>query len=984
MAETIKGISVLIEGDTTGLSNALSAVNKITRDTQSELKQVERLLKLDPTNVELLAQKQTLLTNAISSSRDKLDQLRAAQEQVNAQFARGEISEGAYRAFGREVAATEQQLARFESQLSGTSDNLNDLGDAAETNAEKLKSIGESVKGVGEKMSVAITAPIVAAGGLMLKGALDAENAQSKLQASLGITADEAQRLGNVATDVWKNAFGESIEEVDSAIIAVRKNMGELAGDELKKITESAMTIADVFGAEVTDSSKAAGVMMKNFGISGQDALDLITVGFQRGGDYSGELLDTLNEYAPQFSALGLTADQAMGILIEGAKAGAYSLDKVGDAMKEFNIRAQDGSDATAAGFKSIGLDATIMGTAIAQGGDDAQKAFSATVTALAAMDDIMAQNMAGTALFGTQWEDVRAKVIVAMADGVKGVGDFKGATDSAAKAMYDNNPAAALTSALRELQAAIGPALLPLAEIIKTTIVPAVKSMAEGFNELSPSGQKTALAIAGIAAAIGPLLLVIGPMISMVGGAVGAMGAVSAAATGGAVGVGVLTTAFPALGAALTVLTGPIGLTIAAIAGVVAVGALLVSTLNEEVIPAVDLFGSEVSDATQKTVGAYMDMDNKVGVSLLSFGANNTTITKSIADEMVGTFEKMGNDIKAGNDKHHAEDLQNLTKFYEDQGTLSLKDSVETIQRMEKTNAEQNAGITKYQAEIKAIFEKAAEEHRSITQKEADEIKEIQARMKAQAIQSLTESEKEQAAIFERMRLTANDLSDRQASEVIKNSARQRDETTKLANEQYEKVVASITRQRAEGVIQSDEQAKSMIDAAARTRDGAVTHAEDMHKQVVNELEKQNKDVRDKIRESDGEIKTWWDSLKDWFKNNPIIRFITTRSTTEGTLPNGEIDNNASGTSYFDGGLTTMHEDGYEVYSLPRGTKIYNHAASEDMVLKMAQELARISAQGTTFTGPMYVTIPAKDLAEMRSVQDFFNTFQQVARAGG
>ena len=569
--ETIKGISVVIGAETTGLTSALADVNKASRGIQSELKQVERLLRLDPTNTELLAQKQQLLTDAVANTSEKLNRLRAAQEQVNAQFERGEISAGAYRAFQREIAATEQQLRSFESQIAGTVGELNDLGDAAESNADKLKNVGEKVKGAGEKMSVAISAPIVAAGGLMLKGAVDAQNAQNKLQASLGITAEEAAKLGEVAKEVWKNAFGENIEEVNEAVVTVKKNMAGLADSELKAITEGAMTIADVFGAEVADSTKAAGTMMKNFGISGQDALDLITVGFQKGGDYSGELLDTLNEYASQFVSMGLSADQAMGILIAGAQAGSFSLDKVGDAMKEFNIRASDGSKATAEGFAAIGLDAEKMGSSMAKGGEDGQKAFMATVAALASMKDPMAQNAAGTALFGTQWEDVRAKVIIAMADGIKGIGEFKGATDSAAKAMDDNNPGTALTSAMRELQAAIGPALLPLVEIIKNTIVPAIKEMANWFTDLSPAGQKAALAIVGIAAAMGPLLMIIGPIISIIGSIIGGLGAMSLAMAGGATGIGILTTAFPAIGSAIAVITGPIGIAIAVIAGLAA-----------------------------------------------------------------------------------------------------------------------------------------------------------------------------------------------------------------------------------------------------------------------------------------------------------------------------------------------------------------------------------------------------------------------------
>lgn len=640
--ETIKGISVVIGSDTTGLTTALADVNKASRGIQSELKQVEKLLKLDPTNTELLAQKQRLLTDAVANTSEKLNRLRAAQEQVNAQFARGEISAGQYRAFQREIAATEQQLSHYEGQINNTNEAVNNFGDTAQRNAEKLKSAGEKIKGVGEKMSVGITAPIVAAGGLMLKGAVDAENAQSKMQASLGITAEEAQKLGDVATDVWKNAFGESIEEVDEAIITIKKNMAGLADDELKSVTEGAMTIADVFGAEVADSTKAAGTMMKNFGISGQDALDLISVGFQKGGDYSGELLDTLNEYSPQFSAMGISADQMMGILIAGAQAGAFNLDKVGDAMKEFNIRAQDGSKSTAGGFEAIGLSTEQMGAAISKGGDDAQKAFMATVSALATMKDPLQQNAAGTALFGTQWEDVRSKVIIAMADGIKGIGEFKGATDSAAKAMYDNNPGAALTSAMRELQAAIGPALLPLADIIKNTIMPAVKEMVEGFKELSPTGQKVVLAITGIIAALGPLLMIIGPIVSVIGSLIGALGAVSLAMAGGATGIGILTTAFPALGAAIAVITGPIGIAIAVIAALATAAYLIIKNWE----PIKKFFGELWASITSSITEAWKGIKKYLVETWESIKSGISSAWDGIKNAIVGAWSAISQGI--------------------------------------------------------------------------------------------------------------------------------------------------------------------------------------------------------------------------------------------------------------------------------------------------------------------------------------------------
>lgn len=182
MAETIRGINIQIGAETTGLSKALSDVNKKSRDIQSELKQVEKLLKLDPTNTELLAQKQKLLSEAVGNTSEKLDRLKAAQEQVNAQFKKGEISEGQYRAFQREIAKTEQELKGFEAQAGKTTDSLDKMGKEAKSAADKIKSAGEGIKSAGEKMSVGITAPLVAIAALATEGTKELREDMAKLE----------------------------------------------------------------------------------------------------------------------------------------------------------------------------------------------------------------------------------------------------------------------------------------------------------------------------------------------------------------------------------------------------------------------------------------------------------------------------------------------------------------------------------------------------------------------------------------------------------------------------------------------------------------------------------------------------------------------------------------------------------------------------------------------------------------------------------
>ncbi|HWQ89526.1 MAG TPA: phage tail tape measure protein [Desulfitobacteriaceae bacterium] len=878
----------------------------------------------------------------------------------------------------------ESKLEQVNKEIDTQSSKWNKAAKSMEEASQKMKDTGDKLTGIGEKLSVGVTAPIVAAGGALLKGAIDAENAQGKLQASLGLTADEAADLGAVAQSVWINAFGENIGEATDAVVTVRKNIGSLAEDELDLATQGALTLADVFGADVVDSTKAAGTMMKNFGIDASSALDLITGGFQKGGDYSGELLDTLNEYSPQFASMGMSADQMMGILIAGAQAGAFNLDKVGDSIKEFNIRAQDGSDATAAGFKMLQLDATLMGTAMAEGGESAQKAFVATVSALANMDDKVAQNLAGTALFGTQWEDVRSKVIVAMAEGVKGIGDFQGATDEAAKAMYSNNPGAALTSSMRELQAAIGTALLPLADIIKNDIAPAVKSAADAFANLSPEGQKTVLAIAGIAAAAGPATWALGGMVKGVGVIAGGLGSLikflgpAATAT---VAVGEASTVAAGVGATggLAGLGASLGAAAIAAAPFVAAGVAVVGTgylinkaMSEEAIPAVDLFADKynsaagevgsanrvigdsvevtsikISEGTKKAVGDYMKLDEDASKALNNLYVSSSKITGQTVTDMVGKYNTMAAQIKAGMVMHNQQQLTDMQAFFAKSSALTAAEEAQALAKLQTDNTAKQTEIDGYTKRIQAILTLASQENRALTLNEQQEINGIQDKMKTGAVKALSEQELESKVILERLKGYEGRITAEQAAEVIKNANKQRDDAVSAANQQYDGTLRNIIKMRDESKVITADQATKMLADAEKQKIDSITKAEELKKGVVEKIGEMNTDVLNKLDTNNGAIKSRWQTLGDWFRNNPIIRSIFTSDAGS-----SYIGSNASGTDSWQGGPTFIHERGYELYDLPQGTRIFNHDASQDLVLKTAEAVARhvlAGAQGVS-----------------------------------
>lgn len=293
--------------------------------------------------------------------------------------------------------------------------------------------------------------------GDMISSGDEFNKAINQMSSSTGATGAELEGLRDVVKDVYGNNFGDSYEDAANAVAEVTKQTG-LMGEELQSATEGAMALSDTFGYEVNESTRAASALMNNFGISAEEAYNLIAVGAQNGADQNGDLLDTLNEYSTQYAALGLSAEQFTQSLISGAESGAFSIDKVGDAVKEFNIRCKDGSDSTAEGFAMIGMNADDMAQRFAAGGDTAQEAFFQTVQALDSIADPVAKNQAAIDLFGTQFEDLQANLLPMLANMEDASGVAYDALGQINEVKYDD-----IGSAVEGLKRTIGNATLDI-----------------------------------------------------------------------------------------------------------------------------------------------------------------------------------------------------------------------------------------------------------------------------------------------------------------------------------------------------------------------------------------------------------------------------------------------------------------------------------------------------------------------------------------
>jgi TP901 family phage tail tape measure protein len=498
--------------------------------------------------------------------------------------------------------------------------------DKLSSGQDKLGAVAGAVDKVGGVAAGAASAGAgigMAAGGAMLKAGADFQASMAQIQASTGATAEQMAQMEQSARAIYTSGMGESYDEVARAMATMRQT-GGFSGKELEDVTKSAMLLGKTFDMDVAETARASSALVKNFGIDGEKAFDLIAFAAQNGANKNGDLLDTFNEYAVQYQSLGFTAEQFAAHLVKGAEDGAFSIDKVGDAIKEFNIRAKDGSKSSMEAFAELGLSGETATQMFAAGGERAQAAFVEVVKRLKEIDDPVKRNAAGVALFGTQFEDLEAKALDGflaiegelpkMSGTMKSVASAMQATlgtqvtvvarqftdlllpasQEAATALRDQMPSisASIASISPQVQA-LGqafvdaiPTLTQWANTALTSVTTAAKYILDNFDSIASAAIFAAKAFIGFRIALGALQVAttVAKWITMAQKAfvtyrVSAVAAAVASKTSAAV-MGGLSIAVKALGAALKFLTtNPIGLFLT---GLVAAGVMLYKNWDE------------------------------------------------------------------------------------------------------------------------------------------------------------------------------------------------------------------------------------------------------------------------------------------------------------------------------------------------------------------------------------------------------------------
>ena len=562
MASRIKGITVEIGGDTTGLDKALKSVNTTIKNTQSSLKDVNKLLKLDPSNTELLSQKQKLLKDAIGATKEKLDSLKAAQEQAKAQLESGDLGQDKYDALQREIIETEEELKRLQEQAATTSTSLAKIDEVG----QKMESVGNSIAGAGKSM-MPLTLAIGGVGTAAVKTAADFDAGMSQVAAISGATGDDLEALRDKAREMGsKTKFSAS--EAASAMEYMAM-AGWKTGDMLGGI-EGIMNLAAASGEDLATTSDIVTDALTAFGLSAEDSghfADILAAASSNANTNVSMMGETFKYCAPIAGALGFSAEdtaEAIGLM---ANAGIKST-QAGTALR--TIMNNLTGEVKISG-KAIG-DVTIATTNADGSMRDLSDILADCRTAFSGLSESEKAQAAETLVGKNAMSGFLALMNAAPEDIDKlsnAIDNCDGTAESMAATMQDNlaGQLTILKSQLEELAISFGEILMPAIR----SIVSHIQGFIDKLNGMDESQKKAIITIGLVVAAIGPLLVIIGTVISKVGVAMqgfvklaGAFNKIKAAASAG-------TGIFGKLGAAIGGVSAPVLAVVAVIAGLVA-----------------------------------------------------------------------------------------------------------------------------------------------------------------------------------------------------------------------------------------------------------------------------------------------------------------------------------------------------------------------------------------------------------------------------
>ncbi len=565
----IKGITIELDGETTGLQKALSNVTKQSMDIQKELKDVDRLLKFDPSNVEAMAQKQKLLASQVEVTSNKLNQLKAAEQQVQAQFERGDIAEAQYRAFRREIEYTETSLGNLRQSLTRIDDasSLQNVRQDLSEIPEEAENAEGSIKNLGGELT-SLLAGAAAAGGIheIMEKALDASSFNTKINLSMDVSEESMNSIKNAISTI--ETYGVDGE---AALEGVRRQwaLNKDASDESNTaVVNGAATIAAAYaGVDFTELIQETNEISRAMGISNEEALALTNSLLKAG--FPPEQIDIIAEYGTQLQRAGYNAEEIQALFAAGVNTGTWNIDNLMDGLKEGRIKVaefgQGISDSMAALLDGTNISAAQMqswGKAVAAGGQGGSQAMNEIAVALQGVDDQTKKNSLGVGIFGTIYEDQGQNIIDTLINAKGATVDLKAGQDELnnSTAQLNADPAIMMQQAISNLTTALTPLLLTIAGV--------VSSIAEWVIN-NPNLTATIVAVVTTLSILIGIAMGLAPIFTAISSAAGI------------------------LGISMAAIAWPVTIVVAAIAALIAIGVLLYRNWDEISAKAIEIWGA-------------------------------------------------------------------------------------------------------------------------------------------------------------------------------------------------------------------------------------------------------------------------------------------------------------------------------------------------------------------------------------------------------
>ncbi|MGD6897107.1 phage tail tape measure protein [Bacillus infantis] len=860
---TVGNLNINLSLTSAEFKKGIQDVNRQLKIAQSEFKLAGAGVQGFGKSLDGMRSKSQHLEQTLQLQRSKVEQLRQMYEQLKS--TKGEDDAATQRmlvAYNNAQAAmrrTESDLGRLNDQIRLQSSQWHQLGERLTEAGQSMQKIGQSMKNVGSQLSMKVTAPIVGIGAAAVKAGADFEEGMDKVSAVSGATGEDFNKLRDQAKELGATTKYSATEAADGMQFLA------MAGFKTNDILKAMPGMLDLAAAGALELGAAADItsnIMSGFGIEAAK---------------SGHISDVLAKAASNANTDVTQMGEAMKYLAPAAKVLGWSVEESAAAVMAFGDAGIQGSLAGQAFATSLTRLAKDPTPKMQDALDKLNFSFFTAEGTMKSMPEIIAgleKNMAGwtdqqkaatiTTLFGAEafkhWAVLIDKGSDALGKNTDMLINADGAAKKMAKTMSDN-----AKGDIKTLMSALEGLAIQLSDILLPILSDGAKKLTEltrKFAAMSPETQKTILAVAGVAAALGPLLVIGGTLVSSLGAIFTAFGTVSGAIAVVTTGVAASTPAVGALATAFTVLTGPVGLVIAGLAALTAGGVVLYKHLQKDAIPEVNRFGDEVSKSTKKALEGYFELSDGASQKLTELSLTQQEVSKKTKDSLINIYSQMNEQILAKMNERHTKQLESMQSFFLNSTALTTAEEEKVLQDQEIRN---NAEISKQQYKedrIKEILEKATAEKRALTEAEQATINGIQQSMNENAVQYLSKNEVESKVIMERMKQTAGDLSARQAAEVVQNSFKQKDEAVKAAEEQYDKTIEQIIRMRDETGAITTEQADQMIREATKQRDEVVMRAEDLHSKVVKEAQEQAKEHIDHINWETGEVLSKWESM--------------------------------------------------------------------------------------------------------------------------